>query len=197
MPFSATTLNFAGKPSRVGGLAAKILGALVLTFGLSIALGLGLLAHAIFTVWVGLAIGLPIAIITLVVGLGLVLGGSSLARSGSQAARGAKLDALRALANHQRGVVTPVEAAASLGVSQPEADRLLTELATMPDEDVSLDVDDNGNLLYLFGRDATLRRIEWSRERFEVPQEAGGRYADGPPPQAWYEHENEALKRRL
>lgn len=160
IPFTAKALNLAGKPSRAGGVAARFVGWTAVVMGLSMATGLGLLLQTVFGGYVGLAIGIPIAMLSLFFGLALVLGGRKLGRSGDQAERSARLQAIRALAKHQGGSVTAAGVARKLELSEAEADALLTDLAKEPSENVSLELDDDGGLHYLFGVDALAWRID-------------------------------------
>src|SRR5580765_7386431 len=86
-PFAADILNLAGKPARLGGVAARILGWGALGIGLFLALTLGLIAQAIGSMlvagsWLGLAVGAPIALLSIVLWLFGVLGGKKLHRTG-------------------------------------------------------------------------------------------------------------------
>jgi hypothetical protein len=63
--------------------------------------------------------------------------------------------ALHALATRSSGVVTTEDAARAMSTTTEEADRVLTELVKRGD-DVRLEVDDDGRLLYLFGPTATV-----------------------------------------
>ena len=110
MPFATTAVNLAGKPSRVGGMAAKLIGGAVLVVGLSVALGSGLLLPTLFPGgYAGLAVGLPMGIISLALGVALLLGGRKLSRHGDEAAREAQQQAIRALAANRGGAVTAAE----------------------------------------------------------------------------------------
>jgi hypothetical protein len=144
---SSPSVNLAGKPSKLGGAVASVVGGVVLLVGLSIALGLGLLLYALVTVAVALAVALPIAIVVLVMGLVLVTGGRSLRRSGADTQRTTREHALLALAAH-RGKVTAAEAATAVGVSVGEADAMLTVLAKREPERIAVDVDDQGVVWY-------------------------------------------------
>jgi len=147
-------LNIAGKPSRIGGAAAKFVGCGVFVIGLALALGTGLLGQSIFPgSYVGFAFAIPIGIITLAVALTLWLGGRKLRRSGTKKQRRAQLQTVRALAEHQDGSVTAADVARAISVQPKHADEMLTELAQDPDGDVSLDLDDDGTVRYWFGRD--------------------------------------------
>jgi hypothetical protein len=161
LPFTGRTLNLAGRPSRWGGTAAKIVGWTITATGLCVALAIGLLLQTLFpSGYAGLAIGLPLGLLSLFFGLGLVLGGRKLSRQGDEAEREARLETIRALAAHQHGSVTAHDAARAMSLGVAEADALLTELAKQPDEHVSLEIDDDGGIHYLFGEEAVARRFE-------------------------------------
>lgn len=146
-PLSSASVNFAGKPARVGGAFARVLGWLVLVFGGSAAVAVGGLMLAIGSSTAALALGLPIAFVTLVVGISLVRGGRSLGDSASRAEHTTQRQALLAMAAH-RGAVTAREAAQAMGIGVSEADAMLTELAKTEPERVALDVDDQGVVWY-------------------------------------------------
>jgi hypothetical protein len=146
-PLSSASVNMAGKPSRVGGTFAVVLGWVVLALGGSTALGVVLLLLALSWPAGALAIGLPIALVTLITGVLLVKSGRSLQASGADAERETRAQALLAMAA-QRGAVTAREAAQALSTSVAEADAMLTELAKREPERVAVDVDDQGVLWY-------------------------------------------------
>ncbi|HTQ42902.1 MAG TPA: hypothetical protein VMI75_09135 [Polyangiaceae bacterium] len=146
-PLSSASVNMAGKPSRVGGTFAVVLGWVVLALGGSTALGVVLLLLALSWPAGALAIGLPIALVTLITGVLLVKSGRSLQASGADAERETRTQALLAMAA-QRGAVTAREAAQALSTSVAEADAMLTELAKRDPERVAVDVDDQGVLWY-------------------------------------------------
>lgn len=146
-PLSSPSVNLAGKPSKVGGAVASVVGWLVLVVGLSTALGLGLLFYALATAVVALAIATPIAVVVLVLGIMLVRSGHALSRSGADAERATQEKALLALAEH-RGAVTAVDAARTLGVGVATADAILTALAKREPERVAVDIDDQGVVHY-------------------------------------------------
>ncbi len=160
LPFTAKSLNFAGKPSRIGGIAARVVGWSIAAVGTAIATGFGLLLQTIFGGYAGLAVGLPIAFISLLFGLGLVFGGRKLSRHGEDKERAARQQTIVALASHQNGSVTAADVARSLGMAEVEADGLLTEMAKDPNGNVSLDLDDDGGIHYLFGVSSLARRFE-------------------------------------
>ena len=146
-PLSSASVNLAGAPSRVGSAFAKVLGWLVLAFGISVALAVAGLLVAVGWPAGALAIGLPIAIVTLLVGILLVRGGNSLAASASQTEQATRTQALLAMAAH-RGAVTARDAAQALHIGVGEADAMLTALAKRDPDRVAVDVDDQGVVWY-------------------------------------------------
>jgi hypothetical protein len=161
LPFAAKTLNFAGKPSRIGGMAARVVGWSIAVVGLAIASGFGLLLQTLFPGgYAGLAVGLPMAIISLFFGLGLVFGGRKLSRHGEDKERTAKEQTIEALAKHQQGSVTAADVARAVDMGEAEADALLTELAKDPNGNVSLELDDDGGIHYLFGVGSSALRFD-------------------------------------
>lgn len=146
---SDTPINVAGQPSKVGGGVASVLGWLVLIGGLLTALAMGALVQAIFSAAiVGYILGGFIASISLLIGLGLIFGGRKLQQSGDERSRGAREQAVFALARGRGGSVTVADLARSLAISEPEADALLTEMVKRPDGRVTLEIDDDGTLRY-------------------------------------------------
>ena len=150
-PLATPSINLAGKPSRVGGTVASIAGWLVLLVGLSVALGLGLLLWAIFSGVVAVAVTMPLALITAVVGFVLLRGGRYLRRSGADAERATRDQALLSMAGHH-GPVTAVDAARLLNVTVATADAMLTALAKRDPERIAVDVDDQGVVWYRLAR---------------------------------------------
>jgi len=142
-PLSGASVNLAGKPSKLGGAVASVIGWLWLVMGGSLALGIILLFAAFHALAFGLAFGLPIAIVAVALGTVLVRRGSSLSRSGQDAERLTREQALLELAAH-RGRVTAADVASVLGVSVAGADAMLTDLAKHEPDRVAVDVDDQG-----------------------------------------------------
>jgi hypothetical protein len=176
-PLSNPSVNLAGKPSRIGGVVASVIGWLVLLIGGSIALGVALLFAAFGAVGVGAAIALPIAIVSLVIGIVLVRRGASLNRAGIAAERETRTQALLAVVAH-RGSVTANDAAMALGVGAAEADVLLTDLAKREPDRLAVDVDEQGVVRFRLARIADARvRVEpadgWRSEEAEVGDAAG------------------------
>ncbi len=144
-------VNVAGQPSKVGGGVARVMGWLILIFGVGMALIVGSIFQAIFTGGiVGYVLGVPIALFSGLLALGLLLSGNRLRKEGEDKSRGAREQAVQALAARNRGVLTPAQVAKALALPEAEADAFLTELAKRPDGRVSLEVDDNGTLQYHF-----------------------------------------------
>jgi hypothetical protein len=158
-PLSSPSVNFAGKPARVGSVVARVAGWLVLLLGGAMALGLGLLFAALQLPTVGLAIAAPIALVALLVGGVLVWRGGSLGREGTLVGLETRRDAVLALAAH-RGPITAAEAAAVLGIEVAEADGILTELAKQDPERLTLDFDDQGVVRYRAAGIATRIRVD-------------------------------------
>jgi hypothetical protein len=188
-PLTGQSLHLAGQPARVGGVVARIAGWLVLGAGLTVALALALVAHALFPAGiVGWLLGGPIALVSVVVALFLLKGGARLGESGEAAGRQARARAVYALAEHRGGRLTAVDVATALEIPVAEADAVLATLAREDYERVAVDVDANGAVVYRFvpGPDARVRvdpeiakspnREEWERleeaERARDPQRA-------------------------
>lgn len=173
-PLIAPSVSYAGKPSKVGGTVAGVIGWIVLAFGVSTALGLGLLLGSLFSVGVGLAFGLPIGIFTAVLATVLLLSGRKLRQSGDEKQKETWRRAVFALASNRAGMVTADEAARALGVSPAQADAFLTELAKTTSEEVTVEINDNGGIYYAFPRLMPMgkQRIEPPRVRVEGPGSA-------------------------
>ena len=162
-PFSSKALNWAGKPSRWGGTAAKVAGSLVLLFGLTFSLSLGLIINWLASLGLALGIALPFVVLTLLVGGGFLFGSRKLRKSGDESERLARLETVRALAAHRGGQLTAYEVARALQLPEQQADDMLTELAKDPDVDATLDLDERGEIQYLFGKSSI------DRWRLQVP----------------------------
>ncbi|MBK8253935.1 MAG: hypothetical protein IPK82_14890 [Polyangiaceae bacterium] len=151
----APSVSYAGKPAKVGGTVAKATGWVVLVIGLCISLFLGLLFGAVGTfvgagAWLGLAFGVPPAILTAVISTVLLVSGKKLGQSGAHKEKEMRRKALFALAQNRNGKVTADDASRSLGIPPTDANALLEELAKTAPEAVSLEVDDNGRIYYTF-----------------------------------------------
>jgi hypothetical protein len=155
-----TPVNVAGKPSTVGGSVAGVLGWLVLLGGLTVAGTIAALLQWLFVGGVvGFVLGVPIALLSLIAGLALILGGRKLRQSGEARAKNAHEEAIFAIARRRQGNVLAADVARALSMSEAEADALLTDMAKRPEAQVTLEVDDNGELRYLVPRFAPALRV--------------------------------------
>jgi hypothetical protein len=150
-PFSGKALALAGQPSKFGGRVGRALGIAVLVFGLLLA---AVLVLSLQLLWpaenIGYALGLPVALVSVVVSTLLWLAGRRLNRVGVDAEREARVEALYALAVNRGGTLTVTDAAHSLQLAAPQVDALLSDLAKTQPEYVSLELDDAGEPFYLF-----------------------------------------------
>jgi hypothetical protein len=168
LPLSSRSLNLAGKPSKVGGTVASVIGWLVLLVGFSAALGLGLLLYVLWTVALALAVALPMALLALVMGVALLVAGGRLRRSGRDTERATREQALLELVAY-RGAVTARDAARAVDVGVADADAMLTGLAKQEPDRVTVDVDEQGVVWYRTPRaagaefDARVRVAERAR----------------------------------
>lgn len=167
----------AGKPSKIGGVVTGVLGWLVLLFGLSIALGLGVLFYVLWKPLVVLAAVLMA--ISLGIGIPLVWGGRALRRSGTDVERHTREQALLSLLS-QQGRVSAARAAGALGVRVEEADALLTALAKGQPDRVALDVDEDGTVWYRGAALAYTPASAWAAPaRMRVDAPAAGEHGEG------------------
>lgn len=151
LPLSAPAVNLAGEPSRIGGCLAKTVGWLVLGVGTSVAAFLGLLIAWLFPgSAASYVVSVPIAILTLVFGGLLVFGGKRLKESGQDARRATQERALTSLAASRGGWLSARRAAHSLSMDLAEADALLTDMAKRRPDEVSVELDEDGQIRYLF-----------------------------------------------
>jgi len=168
-PFSGKALAFAGKPSKLGGRVGRALGVLVLGFGLLLAAVLMLSLQLLWPAQnIGYALGLPVALVSMVVSALLLFASRRLGRAGADAERQAQLEALYALAVNRAGTLTSADAARSLQLDAAQVEALLSDLAKTQPDYVSLELDEEGQPFYLFSR-AGAR-----------PQPFGAKYRVGP-----------------
>jgi hypothetical protein len=146
-PLSGPSVNLAGKSSQVGGAIVRAAGGAVIVGGSLLALALGGLLYVLAPLAAAVAVSLPIAALALAIGLALLLGGQRLRRSGNQEERATRQRALLAL-TEARGNVSALEAARVLGLTESDADRLLTDLAKREPERMAVDVDREGTVRY-------------------------------------------------
>jgi hypothetical protein len=151
MPMANEILNLKGKTAKVSGSAARVLGLIVWIFGFFLALLLGVTLQAFLPMpWIGWAVGAPIAFVTLLLGAFLFFGGRTLGKIGDASATQAQRKAIRGIARLKDGVVRARDVALHLHIPESRADALLTELAARPEEDVGIEIDPQGVVLYLF-----------------------------------------------
>lgn len=169
---AAPNVSLAGKPSRVGGIAASIAGLSILVLGLSVSAGLWLLLNAFWPgVAVSWALALPVAAASVLFGSLLLLGGSSLKKSGAARRKQVQLEAVKAMVQHRKGPISALEVASALQLPEPQADEILTQLAREQATAVTLDVDAGGHVVYDFDGEARRWRVleEEVEEAFARP----------------------------
>jgi len=155
-PFSGKALAFAGQPAKVGGLASRVVGALVMIFGLLLAAACILFFQLLWPARnIGYALGSPVALISLVLGSLLLIVSRRLRRAGIEAERQTRVEAVYALAVNRNGMLTTADTARSLQLTPDAVAALLNELAKQQPEYVSLEFDESGQSFYLFSRAGT------------------------------------------
>lgn len=155
-PFSGKALAFAGQPSKVGGRLGRVLGTLVLVLGSLLAAALVLFFQLLWPAKnIGFALGAPIALVSVVLGTGLLIASQRLGRAGAEAERQARVEAIYALAVNRNGMLTSADAARSLQLEPTVIEALLSELSKTQPDYVSLEFDDQGQSFYLFSRAGT------------------------------------------
>jgi hypothetical protein len=169
---SAPSVSLAGQPSRVGGLAASIVGWGILLFGTSLAAALWLLAQSIWPgAMVGWALAIPVSAAALFFGLLFLLGGKRLRQQGTARQQEVQRSAVRALVEHRKGAISAHEVASKLQLPEAEADALLSALAREKATAVTVDIDDGGHVTYDFsGQDKRWRVLEDSLEEQELAE---------------------------
>ena len=148
---SSAPVNVAGRPSQVGGQVAKALGWLTLIGGALAAVLVTVVLQALFPAGVaGWILGAAILSIAGIAGFGVLTGGKRLHARGVATERDARERAVMALAARRGGALTAAETGSALGVGEHAADDLLTEMARRSDGTVSLEIDHDGRLVYMF-----------------------------------------------
>lgn len=150
MPLANASVTHAGQPSKVGGTVARVFGWLVLAGGWIVA---ALLAGLIMLLGgqegAVISFGLIGGVASLIA-YALLRSGRELKLAGEGAEETMKNQAVFALAGTRGGVLRAFDVAQMLHVNVQEADDLLTKLAKTQSEQVSVDIDDEGTLLYRF-----------------------------------------------
>jgi hypothetical protein len=155
---AAPSVSMAGQPSRVGGIAATVAGSAVLVLGLSLAVGLWFLLSALSPM-VGWGFAIPVAVASIFFGALLLFGGSRLRQHGTRRQEQVQLEAVKALIEHRRGPISALEAAQSLQLPEAQVDALLTRLAREKATAVTVDVDQQGHVVYDFDGEARRWRV--------------------------------------
>jgi hypothetical protein len=150
MPLANTSVTLAGQPSKVGGTVARVFGWIVLAAGWLLAALFAGLIVLLGGTWAALIVGGPIALITSILAYALLRGGRELKKSGDDTEQATKNQAIFALANTRNGVLKAWDVAQALQVTPKEGDEVLTKLAKEYPDYVSVDLDDEGNVLYRF-----------------------------------------------
>ncbi|MEI9947694.1 MAG: hypothetical protein WDO74_01600 [Pseudomonadota bacterium] len=152
-PFSGKALAFAGQPSKVGGRVGRVVGTLVLIFGLLLAAALMLFFQLLWPAKnIGYALGSPVALISVVLGTLFLIASGRLGRAGAEAERQTRIEAVYALAVNRNGMLTTADAARSLQLNPASVEALLSELSTTQPDYVSLEFDERGQTFFLFSR---------------------------------------------
>jgi hypothetical protein len=151
VPLANASVNLAGQPSKVGGTVARVFGWMVLAGGWIVASLLALLIGVVLEAGAtALWVAGPIALLSSLIAYFILRGGKALQKSGDDEELAMKTHAIFALANTRGGILSAVDVAQALSVSVEAGDALLTKLAKEQHELVSVDIDDQGNVLYRF-----------------------------------------------
>jgi hypothetical protein len=150
MPLANTSVTLAGQPSKVGGTVARVFGWIVLAGGWTLAAALAGLILLLGGEGAAAVVGGPIALIASIVAYALLRSGRDLKKSGDDAEAATKNQAIFALANTRGGVLKAWDVGQMLQLTPKEGDDILTKLAKEYPDHVTVDVDDDGNVLYRF-----------------------------------------------
>lgn len=151
LPLTSSSVTLAGQPSKLGGAVARGFGWATLGGGWSLAAVVGFVAWAVSgfspAFWILTSF---FAITSSVVAWALLRGGRELVKSGTDSEVATKNQAIYALASTRGGTLVAWDVAQALDVTVQEADDLLTKLAKEQLDQVKVDVDDEGRVLYRF-----------------------------------------------
>lgn len=150
-PLTGASVNLAGQPSKIGGTVARGFGWATLAGGWSFAAFVGFVIWAVssFSPVFWVATGL-IAFFSTLFAWMLLRGGKQLVASGASTEQAMKTQAVVALAAARGGTLVAWDVARALDVTPEEADELLTKLAKEQLDLVTVDIDDEGRVLYRF-----------------------------------------------
>jgi hypothetical protein len=163
MPLANASVTHAGQPSKVGGTVVRVLGWGVLAGGWLVAALVAGLLLLLGGQGAAAVVGGSIAVVTALVAYALLRGGRGLQQSGEDTELAMKNQALFALAKTRGGVLKAWDAAQMLNVGPSEADAILTKLAKEHPDHVTVDIDEDGTLLYRF------LGIYWGGVRVDAP----------------------------
>lgn len=180
---AAPNVSLAGQPSRVGGLMVSLVGVSVLVLGLALSAGVWFLLQSLMPERsFGWAFAIPTGALSLLAGLGLLVSGSRLRKSGTARQQEVQLEAVKALVQHRRGPISAADAASALQLPEGDVDQLLTRLAREQATAVTLDVDARGQVVYDFdGEDRRWRVLEEEAEAEGAPPEGPAARKRGAP----------------
>jgi hypothetical protein len=171
MPLAGDSVNLAGQPSKVSGTVARVIGWILLALGTIVGFGTFAACGAItgFSAAAPYILGVPILVVTALLSWGILRGGAHLAKQGDATEKATRTRAIFALANTRGGVLTAMDVARSQDVTLEQADAVLTAIAKENPDYVSVDIAEDGTVLYRFNAAhwAALHRI-----RFEEPPKA-------------------------
>jgi hypothetical protein len=163
MPLAGASVNLAGQTSKVGGTVARVIGWVVLSLGTLLGFGTFAACGAVtsFAAAAPYVLGLPILIVTALVSWGLLKSGKDLSKQGDATEKATRARGIFALANTRGGVLTAMDVARSQDMTLEQADAVLTAIAKENPDHVSVDIADDGTVLFRFNAAhwATLHRI--------------------------------------
>jgi hypothetical protein len=140
-----------GKPSKLGGAIAKVVGWVVLVGGLFAAFAMySLLAWLMPGGPASWIVATPMAVLSMIFGGLFVFGGKTLQSSGSAAQKKTRMSAIYSLAAYRKGSLSAAEAASAVNLSEKETSDLLTQVAKDEPDYVVVDLDEAGAIRYRF-----------------------------------------------
>jgi hypothetical protein len=149
----ASSVSLAGQPAKVGGLVTKTFGWIVFTVGMLAAFMLYTLFHWLFpTGPIDMLTSVPVAVVTLAIFVGAQLGGKSLSAHGTKVAQSTREQAVFTLAQNRKGRLHVRDTAVALGLSIKDTDALLTEMAKRFSDQMTVDIEESGEIVFCFSR---------------------------------------------
>jgi len=144
-PLTGSSVNHAGQVSKAGGAVAQTFGWLSLAAGIVLALFFG----AVLGWWPVAGI---LGALSLTAFAFWMWAGRALARRGRRSEVETKESAVHSLAASRRGELRGADLVQSLGLGKADADALLEAMSKAHPDDISLEIDEQGGLYYLFRR---------------------------------------------